>query len=165
MMVDVQYVQRLIRNALNKNCGLDPVPTWVVKQFLDKLSPFITTLFNASLRDGIFPTTQKCALVTPVLKKSNLVSINPNNYRPISNLSFLSKMLERCANDQANAYFMKNGLLTEVQSAYRKFHSTESAVLKVLSDIYSEADKGRVTLLALLDMSAAFDTVDHVILL
>ena len=53
----------------------------------------------------------------------------------------------------------------EVQSAYRKFHSTESAVLKVLSDIYSEADKGKVTLLALLDMSAAFDAVDHVILL
>ena len=60
---------------------------------------------------------------------------------------------------------MKNGLLPEVQSAYRKFHSTKSAVFKVLSDIYSEADKGRVTLLALLDMSAAFDTVDHVILL
>ena len=77
----------------------------------------------------------------------------------------MSKILERCANDQANAYFMKNGLLPEVQSAYRKFHSTESAVLKVLLDIYSEADKGRVTLLALLDMSAAFDTVDHVILL
>ena len=165
VMVDVQYFQRLIRNAPNKNCDLDPVPTWVVKQFLEELSPFITTLFNASLRDGIFPTTQKCALVTPVLKKSNLDSTNPNNYRPISNLSFLSKMLERCANDQANTYFMENGLLPEVQSAYRKFHSTESAVLKVLSDIYSEADKGRVTLLALLDMSAAFDTVDHAILL
>ena len=109
VMVDVQYVQRLIRNASNKNCDLDPVPTWVVKQFLEDLSPFITTLFNAFLRDGKFPTTQKCALVTPVLKKSNLDSTNPNNYRPISNLSFLSKMLERCANDQANAYFMKNG--------------------------------------------------------
>ena len=86
------------------------------------------------------------------------------NYRPISNLSYLSKLLERCVNDQIHNYLSKNDLLPVVQSAYRKHHSTETAVLKVLSDIYSAADAGKVTLMGLLDLSAAFDTVDHCIL-
>ena len=86
------------------------------------------------------------------------------NYRPISNLSYLSKLLERCVNDQIHNYLSKNDFLPVVQSAYRKHHSTETAVLKVLSDIYSAADAGKVTLMGLLDLSAAFDTVDHCIL-
>ena len=85
-------------------------------------------------------------------------------YRPISNLSYISKLLERCVNIQLNDYLSANNLLPPVQSAYRKFHSTESAVLKVLSDIYAAADEKMVTLLGLLDLSAAFDTVDHQIL-
>ena len=88
-----------------------------------------------------------------------------DNYRPISNLSFMSKLLERCANHQMNAYLKENGLLPVTQSAYRKNHSTETAVFKVLSNVYVAADTGDVTLLALLDLSAAFDTVDHQILL
>ena len=87
-----------------------------------------------------------------------------SNYRPISNLSFLSKLLERCVNEQINNYLSMNNLLPAVQSAYRKQHSTETAVLKVLSDIYSAADAGQITLLGLLDLSSAFDTVDHQIL-
>ena len=122
-------------------------------------------LCNTSLHDGTFPKTQKCALVTPVLKKSNLESSDMNNYRPISNLSFMSKLLERCVNDQINQYLQSNNLLPPQQSAYRKLHSTESAVLRVLSDVYEAADRGKVTILALLDLSAAFDTVDHTILL
>ena len=100
----------------------------------------------------------------PILKKANLDAHVPGNYRPISNLSYLSKLLERCVNTQLNEYLSANNLLPSVQSAYRKFHSTESAVLKVLSDIYSAADEKMVTLLGLLDLSAAFDTVDHQIL-
>ena len=141
------------------------MPTWVVKQFARDLLPFITLLCNTSLRDGEFPTTQKCALVTPVLKKSNLDVGKADNYRPISNLSFISKLLERCVNHQTNEYLKENNLLPVTQSAYRRNHSTETAVLKVMSDVYEAADKGYATLLALLDLSAAFDTVDHTILL
>ena len=65
---------------------------------------------------------------------------DPGNYRPISNLSYVSKLLERCVNDQLHSYLSKNNLIPAVQSAYRKQHSTETAVLKVLSDIYSAAD-------------------------
>ena len=102
-----------------------------------ELVPFITVYCNTSLRDGSFPDSQKNAIVTPILKKANLDAHAAANYRPISNLSYLSKLLERCVNKQLNDYLSTNNLLPSVQSAYRKFHSTESAVLKVLSDIYA----------------------------
>jgi Reverse transcriptase (RNA-dependent DNA polymerase)/Endonuclease-reverse transcriptase len=163
--VDVTAVQRLISSAANKNCELDPAPTWLVKKFAYELSPFITALFNTSFRDGLFPSTQKCAMITPVLKKPTLDASDASNYRPISNLTFLSKLLERCAYDQINSYLQRYNLLPEQQSAYRRCHSTETAMLKVLGDAYVAADAGQLTLLSLLDLSAAFDTVDHWILL
>ena len=87
------------------------------------------------------------------------------NYRPVSNLTVLSKLLERCVYEQISTYLQCNGLLPERQSAYRRYHSTETAMLRLLSDAYVAADAGRVTLLSLLDLSAAFDTVDHSILI
>ena len=149
----------------NKNCELDPVPTWIVKKYADELSSFIAILFNESLRAGQFPSTQKCAVITPVLKKSTLDQNDLGSYRPISNLTFMSKLLERCAYEQLTSYLTDNGLLPELQSAYTKNRSTETAVLKVLSDAYAAADDRKVTLLSFLDLSAAFDTVDHGILM
>jgi hypothetical protein len=163
--LDTGYIERLVREAPNKNCALDPVPTWLVKQYAKDLSPFLVALFNQSMRNGTFPTGQKAAIVVPVLKKSTLDPLDMSNYRPISNLSFVSKLLERCVNDQLNGHLRANGLLPDEQSAYRRHHSTETAVLKVLSDAYAAADDKEVTLLCLLDLSAAFDTVDHGILL
>jgi hypothetical protein len=117
------------------------------------------------MRSGTFPASQKAAIVVPALKKSTLDPLDMANYRPISNLSFVSKLLERCVNDQLSGHLRANDLLPEVQSAYRSNHSTETAVLKVLSDAYAAADNKDVTLLCLLDLSAAFDTVDHGLLL
>ena len=162
--IDCELINQLIQSSPNKNCTLDPVPTWMIKQYASELVPFITVYCNTSLRDGSFPDSQKNAIVTPILKKANLDAPAAANYRPISNLSYLSKLLERCVNKQLNDYLSTNNLLPSVQSAYRKFHSTESAVLKVLSDIYAAADEKMVSLLGLLDLSAAFDTVDHQIL-
>ena len=164
-MIDAGYIEKLIRESPNKNCALDPVPTWLVKQFATELSPFIAVLFNASMRSGVVPSSHKAAIVVPVLKKPTLDPLDMNNYRPISNLSFVSKLLERCVNKQLNNHLEVNDLLPAVQSAYRSRHSTETAVLKVLSDVYAAADDRHVTLLCLLDLSAAFDTVDHTILL
>jgi hypothetical protein len=158
-------VHRLISAAANKQCELDPVPTWLVKKFADELSPFITLLFNASLTAGQFPSSQKCAVVTPILKKPTLDPNDLPNYRPISNLTFLSKLLERAVHEQLTSYISANNLLPDEQSAYRKYRSTETAVLRVLSDAFDAADRGLVTLIGFLDLSAAFDTVDHRILL
>ena len=86
------------------------------------------------------------------------------NYRSVSNLSFLSKTVERVVADQLNRYLASGGFMPPLQSAYRACHSTETA-LRVMSDVFAAADQQRVTLLGLLDLSAAFDCVDHNILL
>src|SRR6218665_3304164 len=99
------------------------------------------------------------------LKKPNLDPDLCQNYRPISNLSFLSKTLERLVSLQLLPYIEQSGLLPPSQSGFRVHHSTETVLLSLLSDIYSAVDRSQLTLLALYDVSAAFDMVDHDILL
>jgi len=101
------------------------------------------------------------AYVTPLLKKADLDAADVKSYRPITNLSVVSKLLERLVAQQLTTYLTDNGLLPDLQSAYRAHHSTETAVLKVVGDILLALDSGNLALLSLLDLSAAFDTVDH----
>src|SRR6218665_1759074 len=121
--------------------------------------------FNRSLKEGYIPPSQKQALVFPSLKKPNLDPTNCQNFRPISNLSFISKTLERLVSLQLLPYLENSGLLLTYQSGFRANHSTETALLSLHSDIYSAIDKSQLSLLALFDVSAAFDMVDHQILL
>ena len=158
----------LVLRAAEKNCALDPVPTWIIKKFINDLAPFIAILINTSTRAGLFPSTQKCAMVTPIPKKPSLDPYDLSNYRPVSNLSFISKIMKRSIHSQMNKYLEDHNLLPTKQSAYRKFHSTETALLDILSDVllYTlPADAGQVTLLGLLDQSSAFDVIDHCILI
>ena len=164
-LLDVAAVKRFISSAACKFCELDPAPTWIIKKYANELSPFIVTLFNTSLISGYFPTSQKCASVTPALKKVTLDPFDLGNHRLISNLTFVSKLLEHAAQEQIVGYSTQNQLLPDTQSAYQKHRSTETATLKVLSDVYEAADSGKLTLLGLLDLSAVFDTVGHQILL
>jgi hypothetical protein len=110
------------------------------------------------------PDTLKHAIITPLLKKLNLELIK-KNYRPVSNLPFLSKLIERAVASQLIDHLSENELNDIFQSAYRKFHSTETALLRVQNDILMNMDKKKAVMLVLLDMSAAFDTIDHKILL
>ena len=98
--VDATTVQLLLSKAACKSSELDPVPIWVIQKYAAELSPFISALFNASMRLGVFPASQKLASVTPVLKKATLDPLDLSNYRPISNLTFLSKLLERAVYEQ-----------------------------------------------------------------
>ena len=164
-MLTVEDSIHLIQRAKNKNCSLDPVPTWLVKQFAVELAPFITALINSSISSGLFPSSQKCAMVIPLLKKKTLDPDDLGNYRPVSNLTFMSKLLERAVHDQITSYLQENNLLPERQSAYRRNHSTETVMMDVLSEVYAASDSGKLSLLCLLDQSAAFDVVDHGILL
>src|SRR5664279_38219 len=122
-------------------------------------------MFNISLSEGVITAAFKAALVTPRLKKADLEKSDPRNYRPISNLATLGKLLERVVASQFTSYLCQNNLFPEFQSAYRKYHSTETALIKVVNDIIGALDAGHITLLSLLDLSSAFDTVDHDILL
>ena len=146
-----------------KSCSLDPWPTFLFLEYLDLITP-ITSIINASLEQGKCPNYFKQAHVTPILKKSSLDKEVFKNYRPVSNLNFISKILERVVAAQLQTHLDEAGLMTALQSAYRKHHSTESALLNIQNDILNMA-KGSVTAFTLLDFSAAFDTIGHTILL
>ena len=135
-----------------------------MKDCLDELLPILTTMINLSLESGFFPAIWKDSVVTPLLKKQGLDLVF-KNFRPISNLSFVSKLAERVVADQIQSYLNENDLFPTLQSAYRQHHSTETALLKVKNDILMNMEDKHVTLLVLLDLSATFDTVDHRILL
>ena len=119
---------------------------------------------NESLQTGEFPDDLKEALVKLLLKKIPLEPIL-KNYRPVSNLPFIGKLMERCVIDQLMDHIHTNNLMEPLQSAYKSYHSTETALLKVKADILKAMDNQEVTCLVLLDLSATFDMVDHKILL
>jgi hypothetical protein len=107
----------------------------------------------------------KIAFITPLLKKPSLCPDDLSNYRPVSNLSFLSKLVERAAVKQLTAHLNSFDLFVPVQSGYRRYHSPETALLRVVNDLRMAVDAGDAALLSLLDQSAAFDTIDHSTLL
>ena len=129
------------------------------------LLPHITTIINHSLSSGSFPSSFKSAIVRPLLKKVTLDPENLKNYRPVSNLPFLSKILEKVVLKQLLDHLHSNNLVYPLQSAYRSGHSTETALLKICNDMLTALDCNKASLLTLLDLSAAFDTIDHSILL
>ena len=154
----------LFRRLPNKSSH-DPLRTSLLKDCIDLLAPIITRIFNTSLSSGVFPRVWKEAHVRPILKRGKKDSDDLTSYRPISNLRVLSKALEKLVAFQLRSYLERNHLFPVLQSAYRPFHSTETAILKVTSDILCSIDKGNVSLLCSLDLSSAFDCIDHEILL
>ena len=163
--VSVGDIMGLIQCTPNKQSTADPLPTWLLKECAGTIAPFITQLVNCSIATGRVPAVFKVATITPLPKKPDLDTADVKSYRPISNLSVLSKMLERVVSKQLVNYLNINKLFPDRQSAYRAFHSTETVLADVLSDILLAIDSGNLSLLSLLDLSAAFDTVDHDILL
>jgi len=161
----VDEIFNIIRSLPDKQCDLDPIPTSLLKKCLPVLAPTITNIINLSLATGDFPSVFKQSFVTPLIKKPSLDKENLSNYRPISNLSFLSKLSERVVKRRLDQHLTQNKLYNLYQSAYTKFHSTETALLSVYDSLIRATAKQQVSCLCLLDLSAAFDTIDHDILL
>ena len=154
-------VKECILNSAPISCELDPIPSKLLIECLDSI---LTYLFNSSLASGIFPQCFKSALVTPIVKKRCLDCNDLNNYRPVSNLCFIAKILEKLVLSQVSSYLNSHNLYNTCQSVYCPDHSTETALLIAVNDLFLSINKGNISVLALLDFSSAFDTIDHPIL-
>lgn len=158
------YVGKLIGQMKPTTCVMDPCPSTIVKENKDLLITVITKIINLSLCTSTFDRSWKHATVLPLLKKSGLERVY-SNYRPISNLPYLSKLVEKSVLDQLNKHFLEHSLLPDYQSAYRAFYSTETALMRLHHDILQRMEHQQLTAFVALDLSAAFDTVNHDVLL
>ena len=163
--VNTDDVLKLVNKSPTKSSACDPMPTWLLKLCPETVIPYIARIINSSIGESTFPDAFKSAIITPILKKQSLDQNDLANYRPISNLSFISKVLEKVVLSQINEHLEENNLCKKIQSAYRPNHSTETALLRVQNDILSAIDDGNIVLLLMIDLSAAFDLVNHDILL
>ena len=154
-------VTKLLNSMFSKSSPLDYVSTSLLKSCARTFSILISHLANLSFDQAAFPSKFKHALITPFLKNPGLFKSDPSNFRPISNLNTIGKILERLALARLLPHLSISPSLSPLRSAYRKFHSTETALLKLTNDIMDAIDSGKVRILVALDMSAAFDTLDH----
>ena len=151
-------IKELILSSSSKSCDLDPIPTSVLRNCVDILVTTITDIIIISMDTSTFP---KKINVRPLLKK-HLFLNELKNHRPVSNLSFITKILEEVVDHRLQAHIKNNHISNPLQSAYRKYHSTESVLLKIHTDsIINSMDKGEVTALTYLDLSVVFNTIDH----
>ena len=164
-IINEEDIIEIVNSMNNSTCQLDPMPTSILKPMVKVLVPVLCYIVNKSLQSGQFPSLLKHALVKPTLKKCNLDPDILKNYRPVSNLTFLSKLIEKAALKQFNKYLNFNDLYNSHQSGYRENHSCETAMVKILDDMYGYLERDEAVVLLLLDLSSAFDTIDHTILL
>ena len=131
-------------------CKLLSTASWGAVQFctaphLDILLPLLTTICNRSIVEGVMPFDQKRSILVPVIKRAGLDTTDPGNFRPIANVSFISKVIEKIIAYQPVPYLEANNLIPAIQSGIRTGHSTETLLLCLLSDIYGAIDRSQLT--------------------
>ena len=144
-----------------KTCETEPIPSNLFKKIVPLVIDIVTKLINKSLTEGAFSIHWKTAIIPPLLKKPGIELI-ASNYMPVSNLPFLSKVVEKIVLTRFNKHCDKYQLMPDYQSAYRKNFSCETAIIKITNDILWSMEWKKITSLTCIDLSAAFDTVDMV---
>ncbi len=160
-----ETVRQIIKDSSSKSYSHDPLFTWRLKQCLDTHLPVITEIVNLSLLAATFPDNFKEAILTLLIQKVFMDPEILKNFHPISNLNFTSKTVEKVDAMYVRDYMTANGLHELLQSVYKKLHSTETVLLYVQGAPLRALDNHLAAVLVLLDLSAAFDTVDHDILI
>ena len=158
-------VVKIMKKSCKRTSPLDPFLHQVFNLCTKPLSSAIAKLVNMSFQEGHFPSIYKTTQITPLLKKPNLDPTVPEHFRPISNLSTISKIVERAILIQLRSHITNNHNFPSFQSAYHSNHSTETALLHILDEVYVGCDNKKASILTSLDLSAAFGTIDHRILL
>ena len=159
-------IKNTIPRMATKSCKLDPLPISIFKKAVEdgKFLHIITSIVNLSLNKGQFANTWKTAIIKPLLKKLGLEIIH-SSYRLISNLSFISKLTEKCFLNQCLEHCEHQKLLPGYQSAYRKNYSTKTAIIKLCDDLLWAMEQQLVSFFIAIDLPMAFHTVDHNVLL
>jgi len=163
--VSADEVRKAIHSTAVKSSPLDLLPSVLLRECADVFVPVVAHMANLSFIRGTSPRAFKTAQVLPLLKKPDLDKDELANYRPISNLSTISKILEQLALNKLRPHLLGSRHYARLQSAYRPGHSTETALLQVLDGVCRAVDARRPVLLVALDISAAFDTISHEVLL
>ena len=163
-VLDKSHVIKTLVKLQTKSCELDVIPTKILKEIMDCLIDPITYIVNISLSNGQFALEWKPAILRPLQKQPGQ-DTSKNNYRPVSNLNFLSKVVKKCVLDQYTNHLHLTSLHAKHQSPYKTGHSCETALLKICNDIFWRMEKKDIHLLIMLDLSAAFDTVSHKVLI
>ncbi|KAL5257828.1 hypothetical protein ACHWQZ_G012685 [Mnemiopsis leidyi] len=159
--VDEETLKDVLSELNKKECRSDPIPVKLLIQCIEEVKTIILFIVNESLGQGVFPSDAKSALVRPAIKDAKGDVNDFKNYRPISNLPFLSKILEKCVHKQLNIHLEDNNLHADRQSGYRANRSCETATLAVYNDLLCISDSRSKVIMLMLDLSAAFDTVCH----
>ncbi len=158
-------VSKLLLSGHPTTCPLDPIPSHLLQAISPTLLPALTHIINTYLLTGIFPTAFKQARVTPLLKKPTLNTSLIEKYRPVSLLPFIAKTLKQVVFNQVSLFLSQNNKLDTKQSGFRSGHLTETALLSVTEALQIAKADSKSSVLILLDLSAAFDTVNYQILL
>ena len=157
--VSVEELRSLLKNKVIKTAYNDVLPRVLMKKVFDNLLPYICDLINLSLRNGTMDGIKESTIV-PLLKKSGLDPEILKNYRPVSDIVLISKLIETVVLHRLNTHASFNSLECNSQHGYKKYHSPETLLLRVVNDVLVGFDRNKCTILLLLDLSAAFDTVD-----
>ena len=158
--INEEFVKKSLKGIkTTKSTGIENIPARLIKDGAEELAQPLTLLMNRSIDEGSIPFEWKHALVTPVYKSGK--KSDPTNYRPISVLPIFMKIMERSIHQTIYTYLQENNLLSNLQSGFRPLHSTTTSLIDMTNRVLHNMDRGLLTGMAFLDLSKAFDTLDH----